>query len=330
MSSMITRRQLSTGALGLGAAALGIAGGGFPRQARAADELNFQAIWLNDPEFLGYMIAIDKGYYAAEGLKVSYLPGGPNLIPEAALLSGKADIALTNIVGAAIAVSQKGAALKILGTQYQKSPAGVISLESAGIKGPKDLVGKTVACPPLSLPTFKATLAVNDVPADKVRVVPYTFDPTPLANGNVDAIVDFVTEIPFLVEQKSGKKASYFLFWDVGLPFYIDLITVTADTLKSKRKQIVEFLRASRKGWADNNADPEKYPKEYADTWFKGNGSSIEAMVYHNRSQIPLMANAKGLFTMSDEDIRRNLKALEQINVKGSPDMFDTSLLGEI
>jgi ABC-type nitrate/sulfonate/bicarbonate transport system substrate-binding protein len=63
--------------------------GVLPRQAQAADELNFQAIWLNDPEFLGYMIAIDKDYYAAEGLKVNYFPGGPNLIPEAALLSGK-------------------------------------------------------------------------------------------------------------------------------------------------------------------------------------------------------------------------------------------------
>ena len=79
MSSMITRRQLNTGALGLGAAALGVAGG-FPHQAQAADELNFQAIWLNDPEFLGYMIGIDKGYYAAEGLKVNYFPGGPNLV----------------------------------------------------------------------------------------------------------------------------------------------------------------------------------------------------------------------------------------------------------
>jgi len=330
MSSMITRRQLNTGALGLGAAAAVGVAGGFPRQARAADELNFQAIWLNDPEFLGYMIGIDKGYYAAEGLKVNYFPGGPNLIPEAALLSGKADIALTNIVGAAIAVSQKGAALKILGTQYQKSPAGVISLESSGIKAPKDLIGKTVACPPLSLPTFKATLAVNNVPADKVKIVPYTFDPTPLATGNVDAIVDFVTQMPFLVEQKSGKKASYFLFWDFGLPFYIDLITVTADTLKAKRKQIVAFLRASRKGWAENNADPDKYPKEYAETWFKGNGSSAESMVYFNRAQIPLMANPKGLFVMSDEDIKRNLAALDQINVKGSLDMFDTSLLAEI
>lgn len=329
MTSVISRRQFSSAILGLGASALGLAGG-FPREARAADELNFQSIWLNDPEFLGYMIAIDKGYYAAEGLKVNYFPGGPNLIPEGALLAGKADIALTNAVGLAIAVGQKGAPLKVIGTQFQKSPLGVISLASSNIKAPKDLIGKTVAAPPLSLPIFKACLAVNNLPADQVKIVPFNFDPTPLATGDVGAVIDFVTELPYLVEQKGGKKASYFLFYDVGLPLYIDLITVTEDTLKSKRKQLVSFLRASRKGWADNDADPNKYPKEYEQSWFKGNGSSIEAMVFHNQTQIPLMTSSKGLFAMDDEGIKRNLDALAKIGINAPESMFDLSVLAEV
>lgn len=329
MKSVISRRQFSKAALGLGAGTLGLAGGP-PRHASAADQLNFQSIWLNDPEFLGYMIAIDKGYYAAEGLKLNYFPGGPNLIPEGALLSGKADIALTNAVGLAIAVTQKGAPLKVIGTQFQKSPLGVISLANSNIKGPRDLVGKTVAAPPLSLAIFKACLAANDVPADKVKVVPFNFDPTPLAIGNVDAVVDFVTELPFLVEQKGGKKSSYFLFYDFGLPLYIDLITVTEDTLKSKRKQLVEFLSASRKGWSENDADPEKYPKEYEQTWFKGNGSSIEAMIFHNRTQIPLMTSSKGLFAMDEEDIRRNINALAKVGVNAPASVFDLSILAEL
>jgi ABC-type nitrate/sulfonate/bicarbonate transport system substrate-binding protein len=329
MTSEFSRRQFSKTALGLGAGAFGLAAG-LPRNAAAADELTFQSIWLNDPEFLGYMIAIDKGYYAADGLKVNYLSGGPNLIPEGALLAGKADIALTNTVGLAIAVTQKGAPLKVIGTQFQKSPLGVISLESSNIKGPKDLIGKTVAAPPLSLAIFKACLAANDVPADKVKVVPFNFDPTPLATGNVDAVVDFVTELPFLVEQKGGKKSSYFLFYDFGLPLYIDLITVTEDTLKAKRKQLVAFLSASRKGWAENDANPDKYPKEYEQTWFKGNGSSVEAMAFHNKTQIPLMASPKGLFSMDEAGIKRNIDALAKVGINAPASMFDPSLLAEV
>lgn len=39
--------------------------GPLARHVCAADRLNFPSIWLNDPEFIGYTIAIDNGYYAA-------------------------------------------------------------------------------------------------------------------------------------------------------------------------------------------------------------------------------------------------------------------------
>ena len=326
----ISRRQFNKASLaGLASSAVAGITAGFASRAFAAATLNFQSIWVNDPEFIGYMIAIDNGYYAAEGLNVNYMPGGPDVIPEGALLSGKADISLTHLTGVVRAVAEKGASLKVIGTQYQKSPIGVISLEQSNIKGPKDLAGKTVACPPLTIATFQAMLKVEGVPREKVRVVPYTFSPAPLAKGEVDAIVDFILEIPFLVEQRSGKKASYFLLWDAGMPLFIDLVTVTADTLKTKRSELVRFLRASRKGWAENNSDPAKYPAKFAGSWFRGNGSSLEAEIYHNKAQIPMMASPKGLFAMDPQAIDASLAALERVGLKGSRDIFDSTLLAE-
>lgn len=327
----ISRRAFSKASLaGLASAAVVNITAGFASRALAAETLNFQSIWVNDPEFIGYMIAIDNGYYAAEGLSLNYKPGGPDVIPEGALLSGKADISLTHLTGVVRAVSEKGAPLKVIGTQYQKSPVGVISLEQSNIKGPKDLVGKTVACPPLTIATFQAMLKVGGVPREKVRVVPYTFSPAPLAKGEVDAIVDFILEIPFLVEQRSGKKASYFLLWDAGMPLFIDLVTVKADTLKTKRSELVRFLRASRKGWEENNSDPAKYPAKFAASWFRGNGSSLEAEIYHNKAQIPMMTSPKGLFAIDPKAIDASLAALEQVGLKGSKDIFDLSLLAEV
>jgi hypothetical protein len=146
----------------------------------------------------------------------------------------------------------------------------------------------------------------------------------------VDAVVDFVTELPFLVEQKSGKKTSNFLIWDAGLPFFIDLVTVTSDTLKTRRGQLIKFLRASRKGWAENNADPAKYPARYANSWFKGNGSSLEAEIFQNQAQIALMANRRGIFMIDAAAIDSSLAALEQVGLKGSREMFDLTLLAEV
>jgi len=326
MKSTLTRRGFGKAALaGLAAATLPLS------VARAAGTpLNFQSIWINDPEFSGYFIALDKGYYTAEGLDVNYLPGGPDVIPQASLLTGKADIALTSLIETASAVSEKGAPFKIVGAQFQKSPDSVISLEATGIKSIKDLVGKTVACPPLSLGTFKVLLGLNGVTEDQVKIVPYAFDPTPLATGQVDAVVDFMTSLPFIIEQTSGKKASFILFYDSGMPFGQDFVTVTEDTLKNRRKDVVAFLRASRKGWNDDFADPLKYTKEFENTWYKGNGYTPEAAEYHSKIQIPLMQNPKGVFTIDDESIEKNIASLDKIGVKANKDLFDTSLLAEL
>ena len=252
MTSWITRRHFNT-LTGIGLMSFAGAIG-----ARAQAVINFQANWLNDPEFLGYMIAIDNGYYAAEGLTVNYMPGGPNLIPDGSLLSGKSDIALTNMLTTAKAIVERNAPLKIIGTQYQKSPIGVISLASSGIKDPKDLIGKTVAAPPLSANIFSALLKLHNIPADQVRVVPFQFNPTPLINGSVDAVIDFATQLPFLIEQQSGKKASYFLMYDQGIQFYIDLVVVTEDTLKTSTGSIGEVPAREPQGLGRKFCRPQE------------------------------------------------------------------------
>ena len=57
--------------------------------SQSAAKLTLQAAWVNDAEFMGYFIAMDKGFYKAEGLDLTYLSGGPDVIPEASLLSKK-------------------------------------------------------------------------------------------------------------------------------------------------------------------------------------------------------------------------------------------------
>jgi len=326
----ISRRQFTRGALAaIGAGAITGVTCAFAASLLAADSLNFQSAWLNDPEFIGYMIAIDNGYYAAQGLRVNYMPGGPSIIPEDGLLSGKADIALTSLTGTAQAW-ENGARLKIIGAQYQKSPLGVISLEKSDIKAPQDLAGKTVACPAPDLRAFQAVLKIAGVPKEKVTVVPFASDPAPLVSGEIAAIVEFVTDLPFLIEQKSGQRTSYFLFSDVGLPLLIDLVTVRADTLTRRRGELVKFLRASRKGWIENNADPAKYPAKYLETWFKGNGQPLEEENFYNRAQISLMANRRRLFGLDDRAVDASLAALESVGLTGSKKMFDLTVLPEV
>jgi ABC-type nitrate/sulfonate/bicarbonate transport system substrate-binding protein len=299
------------------------------RYAQAASPFNFQASWINDAEFTGYFIAADKGYYKDEGLDLSYLSGGPDVIPESTIIAGKADLTLTTPDTTIKAIVEQGAPFKIIGAQYQKNPIGIVSLAKNPIKEPKDLIGKTLAVPPVNVISVEAMLKISGVDRAKVNIVPYAYDPTPLIKGEIDASLDFTTNVPFTIKQ-AGQEAVSFLLYDFGFTIFNDTVVVTEEALKTKRKAIVAFLKASRKGWVENFKDPAAYPPKLADSWFKGTGRSIDNEVYFNTAQKPLMEAPGGIFSMSEEAIAGNIKALAAVGIAAKREHFDTSVLEEI
>ena len=204
-----------------------------------------------------------------------------------------------------------------------------MSLKKSGINSPADLVGKTIAVPPVNTVTIEALLKLNGIDLNDVNIVPYAYDPTPLVRGEIDASLDFTTNVPFTISTL-GEEANSFLIYDYGVTTFNDTIVVTEETLATKRTELVGWLRASRKGWEENLADPAVYPPQWADTWFKGTGRSIENEVFFNAAQRELIISDAGVFSMSEEAIEKNIEALAAVGISGSRDMFDTTLLEEI
>lgn len=299
------------------------------RHAAAAAPFNFQASWINDAEFTGYFVAADKGYYKEAGLDLNYISGGPDVIPESTIIAGKADLTLTTPDTTIKAIVEQGAPFKIIGAQYQKNPIGIVSLAKKPIKEPKDLIGKTLAVPPVNVVSVEAMLKISGIDRSKVNIVPYAYDPTPLIKGEIDASLDFTTNVPFTIKQ-AGEEAVSFLLYDYGFKIFNDTVVVTEETLKTKRKEIVAFLKASRRGWEENLKDPAAYPKQFADTWYKGTGRSIENEVYFNTAQKPLIESPKGIFSMSEEAIAANIESLAAVGIKAKRDHFDTTVLAEV
>lgn len=290
--------------------------------------ITFQASWINDAEFAGYFAAIDEGLYEEHGIEVTYLPGGPNVIPESTLIAGDADIALTSPDTTVSAIEQ-GADLVIVGTQYQQNPLGVVSLKESGIDSPDDLVGKTVAVPDVNRVAFDALLTLNGIDPDSVTVVPYAYDPTPLLTGEVDATLDFVTNVPYTIEE-SGAEATSFTLYDYGYKIPNDTVVVSRDTLENKREALVAWLRASRAGWEANLADPTVYPPTFEDTWFAGTGRTLENEIFFNTAQKPLIETPAGILSMTDATVQETIDSLALIGITATEDMFDLSLLDEL
>lgn len=323
MSLSLNRRHFLSSAAAAAAATM------VPRGAFAATPLTMQAAWINDAEFAGYFLAMDEGHYATEGLDLTYLSGGPDVIPESTIIAGRADLALTTPDTTIKAIAEQGAPFKIIGAQYQKNPIGIVSLVESGITSPADLVGKTLAVPPVNVISVEAMLKLNGIAASEVNIVPYAYDPTPLIKGEIDASLDFTTNVPYTISQQ-GAEATSFLLYDFGYTTYNDTVVVTEDILKSKRAELVAWLRASRKGWDANFTDPTVWPPKWADTHFKGTGRTIDNEVFFNTAQKPLMEAPTGIFAMTGDHIEANLSALGEVGIVGSHDMFDTTLLEDI
>ena len=301
----------------------------FPRMAHAATPFAMQAAWINDAEFAGYFLAMDQGYYTAEGLDLTYLSGGPDVIPEATIVAGRADLALTTPDSTIKAIVDQGAKFKIIGAQYQKNPIGIVSLAKNPITTPAEMVGKTIAVPPVNTISVEAILAMNGIDRASVNIVPYAYDPTPLIKGEIDASLDFTTNVPYTIKTM-GEEAVSFLLYDFGYTIYNDTVVVTEETLAAKRNELVAWLRASRKGWVENNVDPAAWPPKWETTHFAGTGRSIDNEVFFNTAQKPLIESAAGIFAMTEEGIAGNLEALAKVGIMGTREMFDTTLLDEI
>jgi len=299
------------------------------RPKSSGKPLSLQAPWVNDAEFIGYFVAIANGYYSANALDFRYQAGGPDKIAGEILGAGGCDIALTNIDGTAEAITRQGAKFKIIGAQYQKSPLGIVTLDNSGIRTPGDLTGRRIAVPAANRATLETFLKLNGVNPEKVRLLPYQYDPTILVDGHVDATVDFVTNVPYTIRLR-GKKPFSFLFYDYGFRQFMDTVVVHEDTIKLKRKELIGFLRASRRGWDENFKDVNKYPETLKSMMSDQTGRTVDSEKYFNTEQQPLISSAHGVFALTEEAIEDNIRSLRAVGLHATRSMFVPDLLSEV
>nr|VFJ48924.1 MAG: NMT1/THI5 like [Candidatus Kentron sp. FW] len=295
-------------------------------QGASHTSLRMQSPWINDAEFIGYFIAMEKGFYKEAGIDFEYLPGGPEIVADSVLLAKRSEVALTTPDVTVNAIVKQNAPFKIIGAQYQKNPLGVVSLKENNVNTPQDLIGKTLAAPPANHLTVKAFLKINEIPLEDVRVVPYQYDPTPLLNGEVDATLDFVTNVPYTIQERGGSPSS-FLLYDFGFRIFNDTVVVRDEMLEKHRELLTAWLLASRRGWEENFKDPSAYPPLFKDSYFSGTGRSVANEIFFNKAQRPLMENPKGIYAMSEEAIEANIRSLAAVGINATRDMFVNDLL---
>ena len=83
-------------------------------------DVSIQLKWLPQSQFMGYYVALDKGYYDEVGLNVSIVPGGGDIGETTAVYTGQVDFGVT-WVSNLIAANAGGMGLIEVAQVYQRS-----------------------------------------------------------------------------------------------------------------------------------------------------------------------------------------------------------------
>ena len=118
-----------------------------PRQvAQPPEEITVQLAWAHRALFAGFYAADQKGYYADEGLAVTFLKGGPDVDRWTSVLDGTAQFGIAGGDELVIGRSE-GKQVRAIATIFRRSPVVFIALADSGITRPEDFAGKQVRAP---------------------------------------------------------------------------------------------------------------------------------------------------------------------------------------
>lgn len=217
-------------------------------------KVKLQLKWVPQAQFAGYFVALEKGYYAAEGLDVEILPGGPDIVPEQQVASGAADIGV-DWVASLLAHQEQGLPLVEISQIYQKSGLVLISKKNAGINGPADLKGKKVGNW-MGGNEFEVLALFDKYGIDPNKDLSFTkqgFTMDQFLGGELDAASAMIYN-EYHVALESGVAASDLNVIDMnaeGVAMLEDNLFANKDWLAVNKETAAKFVRASLKGWKD-------------------------------------------------------------------------------
>ena len=207
-------------------------------------------------------VAIEKGYYAQEGLKVNIrFPSNDN-DAISLVAAGRADIGLYYQQDVIQVRAQQHVPVKSVGAVVQAPLNIVLSLSDKAIASPNDLVGKTIGYAGTELSEALIRSIMEYVGADysDVTMIDVGFDlMSSMTTGNVDATIGCLVnhEVPQMEEE--GFSVSWFDLDEYGVPSYYEGIFLASDSMiAGDPETLAAFLRASARGFADMKAHPEE------------------------------------------------------------------------
>ena len=228
----------------------------FSTQAKAADEVILQLRWLHQFQFAGYYAAKEKGFYQDVGIDATIIAGEPGRIAIEEVLTGRAQYGVAN--HEVLLNRLRGKPVVALAAIFQHSPAVFMARQDSGIYSPHDLVGRRVMSigGEADVGLIAMLRAVGIDPA-QVEFLKSSFNVSDLIEGNTDLFNAYLTNEPYLMEQK-GIPYTILNPTKYGVDFYSDILFTTEREIKKHPDRVERFREASLRGWLYAMEHPEE------------------------------------------------------------------------
>jgi ABC-type nitrate/sulfonate/bicarbonate transport system substrate-binding protein len=218
--------------------------------------ITVQLRWTHQAQFAGMYAADLQGYFAEQGLAVTFLEGMPTTDFIGVVLDDKAQFGITNADSLIIARSQ-GKPVTAITTIYQRSPSVFITLANSGITRPQDFIGKTIEIGVAGVPRLRAMMSFLGISPDQYEVVYSTSDLTAFYSGVVDVrLVNINNEV--LAAKAAGNQLNLIFPDDYGIHFAADTVFTSDSLIEEQPELVLSFLRAVLKGWRYAIENPDQ------------------------------------------------------------------------
>jgi NitT/TauT family transport system substrate-binding protein len=214
--------------------------------------------WLPQTQFAGYYVALEKGFYARNGIDLKILPGGADKSACRMLESGRALFASIQL-STAIKKRSSGIPYLNIAQLAQKSGFLLVARKTSGINELRDLDGRKVGLWNDSNSMIEAT-AFFKKHGLKVRVVQQPYSVNLFLRGGVDAAsAMWYNEYHTILSSGCDPdELTTFFFADYGFDFPQDGIYTLESTYRKDPELCRSFVRASLEGWKYAFEHPEE------------------------------------------------------------------------
>jgi ABC-type nitrate/sulfonate/bicarbonate transport system substrate-binding protein len=285
-----------------------------------------------NPSTAAIVIAKDMGYYAEQGLDVSWDVSNDQTSIRL-IAAGQYQAGSLGGPGTLIDMVNENLPVKSFSIINQEGSRTFAVKADSGIKRPKDFEGKTVGYKVSYWPEYLAMLASDGADRSKIKEIEVGFSSVELANGTVDVLPVFKSNEPYTLKNTLNVNISFVDPKSFGYPTFGTALIGNSAYMKSNPDQMTGFLKATLKGlqfYLDNREKALEIVQRYGP---KEVTPELNGFIYDVEApQVTAgVGQSVGIGAQTREQWQREIDTLGDMQVtKGKPkvdDLYDNSLL---